>query len=91
MDSTTLTANEIVMLVSVFNCHYGEDGGNIWSWAHNDSAKPHNLPKTTAAGVIGSLVKKGLMHASDFGRDSTCGLTAEGKRIAAELDAKAAG
>ena len=81
-----LTENEKLMLVSVLNCHYGNEGDCIWSWAHNDSRKPHGLPKTTASGVIGSLIKKGLMHSEDAGRDSSCGLTTEGQTIARELD-----
>lgn len=81
-----VTENEKLVLVSVLNCHYGEEGDCIWAWAHNDSRKPHNLPKTTVSGVIGSLCKKGLMTSDDQGRDSTCGLTPEGQAIARELD-----
>lgn len=83
-----LTENETKVLISVYNCHYGDNGDLIWAWAHNDSGKPHGLPKATVSGVIGSLVKKGLMHSSEAGRDSTIGLTDEGQKIAAELDAK---
>lgn len=81
-----LTENENKMLLSVYNSHYGENGDCLWAWAHNDSYKPHDLPKTTASGVIGSLVKKGLMYSNDRGgKDDVIGLTDEGQKIASIL------
>jgi hypothetical protein len=88
MTNVNLTANETAVLISVFNCHYGEDGDCVWAWAHNDSNKPHGLPKATASGVIGSLVKKGLMYSDDHGgRDDVIGLTNEGQEAARKLGA----
>lgn len=81
-----LTENEEKMLMSVYQCDFGNNGDCIWAWAHNDSRKPHNLPKTSASGVIGSLVKKGLMVSDDQGgRDDTIGLTEQGQAEAYKL------
>jgi len=84
---TNLTENEIKVLVSVYNCDYGNNGDVVWAWAHNDSTKPHNLPKSSASGVIGSLVKKGLMFSDDHGgRDDVIGITEDGDKIASKLN-----
>lgn len=90
MNTTTITANETLVLVSGYNCHYGEAGNCVWAWAHNDSNKPHNLPKPSVPGVIGSLVKKGLMFSDHAGTaDAVIGLTETGTALAAEHDSKA--
>ena len=83
---TNLTDNEAKIITSVFNCHYGTEGDCVWAWAHNDSTKPHGLPQASASGVIGSLVKKGLMYSDDHGgRDDVIGLTKAGIEIARTL------
>ena len=84
----SLTENEEKMLLSLYNNDYGYHGDSIWSGSHNDSTTPHNLPKTTASGVIASLVKKGLMHSDNVGptKDHTCGLTSKGTDVANSLN-----
>ena len=80
---TGLTDNETKVLRSVFANDYGEEGDMVWSWAHNDSREPHNLPAASAAGVIGSLVKKGLMFSQEYEpNEDIIGLTDEGRKTA---------
>lgn len=81
--NTTELENKV--LVSMLHNHYGDEGSAVWAWAHNDSTKPHGLPKATVSGVISSLCKKGLMWSNEDGRDSTIGLTDEGRKIAKTL------
>lgn len=89
MTDTGLNVTELEkkMLVSLLHCHYGDRGDWIWAWAHNDSFKPHGLSEKSVPGIIGSLVKKGLMWSDgQTGRDSCMGLTSEGQAAATELD-----
>jgi len=71
-----ITETEYALIQTiVLHNEYGEKGclnNTPWSWAVCGD-------KATAA-VLGSLVKKGLVHQQGRGNDASCGLTAEGKR-----------
>jgi hypothetical protein len=64
-----------LMQAIVDNNEYGEKGcldNYPWSWAVcGDKA---------SAGVLSSLVKKGLAHQNGKGNDAACGLTNAGKQ-----------
>lgn len=74
-----LTANEIKVMLSLKNNHFGE-GDCTWSWAVNDSDTPSGITGKALSGVISSLVKKGLLTTSNDGtRDATIDTTTLGR------------
>ncbi len=58
-----ITESERKVLTALQYNHY-EDG--IWSWAVNHSEKPSGIEGHQLAGVVGSLVKKGLVISEEY-------------------------
>lgn len=61
-----LTQNEVAVLKSLANNHYGDDGDGVWAWAVNDSRTPSGITGKALSGVVGSLCKKGLISSEEY-------------------------
>lgn len=84
-----LTDNELAMVQSLYHNVYGDRGDGIWSHCSGESKKPHGLSNGSVPGVIGSLVKKGLMYSDPKERGEPAGvigLTPAGQELAAEAE-----
>ena len=57
-----LTDYEIAFMRALVRSEYGEDGDGTWEW----SVAPKEIPKTSRPGVIGSLVKKGVISSEEY-------------------------
>lgn len=64
-----LTDNEKAVMRALANNHYGTDGDGVWSWAVNESATPSGIEGKALSGVVGSLVKKGLISSEEYERN----------------------
>ncbi len=60
-----ITPAESTVLLSLMYNVYGGPDVCIPKWAHNESRKPHRFTGRKAAGVIRSLVRKGLVERDD--------------------------
>lgn len=65
-----LTDSEQKVLKSLANNNYGDQGDGVWSWAVNESLTPSGITGNALAGVVGSLVKKGLYRSEEYDRTS---------------------
>jgi DNA-binding MarR family transcriptional regulator len=80
-----LTDNEIAVLRSLANNHYGDEGDGVWSFAINDSDTPSGITGPSLSGVIGSLCKKGLIRSEEYDRnEDVIWMNAAGKAEIAE-------
>ena len=61
-----LTTNEIAVMRSLANNHYGDQGDGVWAWAINDSQTPSGITGKSLSGVVGSLCKKGLIASEEY-------------------------
>lgn len=56
------TDMEKIFLAALVRSEYGTDGDGTWEW----SIAPKEIPKTSRPGVIGSLVKKGIISSEEY-------------------------
>jgi hypothetical protein len=61
-----LTENEAKVMLALKNNDYGDNGHGVWSWAVNHSLNPSGMEGHALAGVVGSLVKKGLYFSDEY-------------------------
>lgn len=76
MASIELTKKEQEVFLDIFRDEYsdGSDNPMPWSWSVVGGSK-------SRAGVLSSLVKKGLVWTQGEGRDACCGYTDAGKAL----------
>jgi hypothetical protein len=76
---TTVTANEMAVLIALRDSDYRDGSGNlaapVWS---SDVTVPAGMTRRGMGGVFASLAKKNLATLSGDGKDSTAALTPEG-------------
>lgn len=82
MATIELTAKEQGVFLDIFRDEYsdGSDDPHPWSWSVVGGSK-------SRAGVLSSLVKKGLVGCQGEGRDASCWYTDAGKALFQELRA----
>lgn len=83
-----LTENEIKVMRSLANNAYGDNGDGVWSWAVNESMEPSGIEGHALAGVVGSLVKKGLYRSEEYEKGEwVLWLTDKGREMMAKVSA----
>jgi DNA-binding MarR family transcriptional regulator len=81
-----LTDNETKVMRALANNAYSENGDGVWSWAVNDSMEPSGIEGHALAGVVGSLVKKGIYRSAEYEKgEQVLWLTDTGREVMAQV------
>ena len=82
----TLTESETKVMLALKNNSYGDNGNGVWSWAVNDSLEPSGIEGHALAGVVGSLVKKGIYISDEYEKgEQVLWLTDMGREVMATV------
>lgn len=80
-----LTEMEKIFLAAMVRSEYGDDGHMTWEW----SVAPKEIAKTSRPGVIGSLVKKGIIYSDEYDTNEfVLGFTEAGREVQAQFVAE---
>ena len=80
-----LTKNEKLMIENIINNEYDEGLDNV-TWVFAVQYSRNEFPIESYKGILGSLVKKGLVEVYDYEKDENAvSLTESGKKVALQL------